>query len=233
MRDVLAIIPARVGSKGIPNKNFRPLAGVPPLIRAVGAAHGLGTIVITTDKADLVTGGSAIQLYAPAPLHTDTCPMIDVIQDVLARVPGPPEQIIVLVQPTQPLRQSKHLTAAIELLQSSGADSVVSVVELPLTQSPDYVCLVDERGRLRPWPEWEGYEECRLSWDQQPRRRQDAKIAHMRDGTVYAFWRRTVAKYGDIYGSYCYPLIMDPEETCPLDTLADWAEAERRLLVPA
>jgi CMP-N-acetylneuraminic acid synthetase len=61
-----------------------------------------------------------------------------------------------------------------------------------------------------------------------PPRRQDMARGYKRDGTVYAFWRETVA-YGDIYGADVVPLIIPPEETCPLDTPADWAEAERRL----
>jgi CMP-N,N'-diacetyllegionaminic acid synthase len=61
-----------------------------------------------------------------------------------------------------------------------------------------------------------------------PTRRQDMPPAYIRDGTVYAFWRRTVTRYGNIYGPESTPLIIPPEETCELDTMSDWANVEAR-----
>jgi CMP-N,N'-diacetyllegionaminic acid synthase len=129
--NVLALIPARSGSKGIPHKNFKPLAGISPLHRALRCAWeaGIEDVRISTDHADAShrerRGRTASVIQRPPELAQDDTPMIAVVQHALAQIPGPPEQIILLLQPTQPLRQPKHLTAAIELLQSSGADSVV------------------------------------------------------------------------------------------------------------
>lgn len=240
MSEVLAIIPARSGSKGIPNKNFRSLAGLSPMNRAIRVCHETRRMVPLDFwvSSDIDWGANerfgneepayriGHWLYAPAPLHTDTCPMIDVIQDVLARVPGPPEQIIVLVQPTQPLRQPKHLTAAISLLEGSQADSVVSVVEVPRQYHGDWQYGIAAGQLYQAW-------DTDRRGDNPPATRQELDPQYVRDGTVYAFWRKTVALFGTIYGQSCYPLVMDPAETCPLDTLEDWAEAERRLLVPA
>jgi N-acylneuraminate cytidylyltransferase len=157
-------------------------------------------------------------LYAPAPLHTDTCPMIDVVRDVLDRVPGPQDQIIVLLQPTQPLRQPYHIAAAILALeQNGGADSIVSVVELPATHAAGWQAWIAPDGALIQ------------DWTQHPSCRQDLPKAYIRDGTVYAFRRGTVRRCGNIYGFTVRPLIIPQDETCPLDTLADWADAERRL----
>jgi CMP-N,N'-diacetyllegionaminic acid synthase len=147
--------------------------------------------------------------------------MLDVVRHVLAEIPGPEDQIIVLLQPTQPLRQPKHVTAAIDLLRDTEADSVVSVVELPRTHSPHYVCRVVE-GRVEPWFAYEGA----TAW---PDGRQRVTPAFTRDGTVYAFWRQTVSRYGSLYGEDVRPLIIPPEETCELDTEADWQVLERRL----
>ena len=61
-----------------------------------------------------------------------------------------------------------------------------------------------------------------------PTRRQDLKPVYIRDGTVYAFWRKTLES-GSLYGQVCRALVIPPEDTCPLDTMADWAEAERRV----
>lgn len=234
--DVLALIPARAGSKGIPNKNFGSLDGVPPVTRAVvcAAVAGIPNIVVSSDVTGLVSDlGSVRFLQRPPELAADTSAMIDVVKHALSEIPGPSDQIILLVQPTQVLRQPKHLRAAIELLESSDADSVISVVEIPRTHHPELVIVFDEE--LRPNPgtitarRWAG------RWDEflMPTRRQDVEQPYIRDGTVYAFRRATVRRYDTIYGENVRPLIIDPSETCALDTPSDWAEAERRLRAQA
>ena len=218
--NVLAIVPARTGSKGIPHKNFRELAGLRPLDRAVrcASAAGVEDIVISSDAP---CDGIYHWLQCAPPLHTDECPMIDVVKDALARVPGPPDQIIVLLQPTQPLRQPKHVQAAIQALTGDW-DSVVSVTPIPRTHAPDFVLMYGP-ATLNVSP-WSG-----KPWSAAPGTRQAVPQPYVRDGTVYAFRRQTVEQHGNIYGEYVRGLIIPPEETCSLDTLADWAEAERRL----
>lgn len=239
----LAIVPARTGSKGIPKKNWTKLAGITPLRRALECARAVrevDSIVLTTDAGPLEPHETGVQrltiLHAGPPLHTDDCPMIDVVRDVLARAPGPPDQKIVLLQPTQPLRTPAHVRQALALLTPE-VDSVVSVVELPRTQSHEYLCNVvtfpDGRLVLRPTV-YEGDEGWSLrAWSSMPGCRQDAEPSYIRDGTVYAFWRRTVERYGNIYGddhnAKVWPLVIPASETCSLDTMADWQEAERRL----
>jgi CMP-N-acetylneuraminic acid synthetase len=60
-------------------------------------------------------------------------------------------------------------------------------------------------------------------------RRQDARPAYSRDGTVYACWRATIERFGNIYGERCEPLVIDATESLSIDSAGDWAEAERRL----
>ena len=60
-------------------------------------------------------------------------------------------------------------------------------------------------------------------------RRQDVRPAYARDGTIYAFRRRTVERHGSIYGPDCRPLVIDPEDSINLDSMEDWAAAERVL----
>jgi CMP-N,N'-diacetyllegionaminic acid synthase len=241
---VLAIVPARIGSRGIPNKNFRELAGVSPVERAVLVAKLCADeVIISSDSQLALSNWNSLVtrerlLYAPAPLHTDECAMVDVIQDVLARVPGPEEQIVVLLQPTQPLREPKHVQAAIALLSESInergdpiADSVVSVVELPRTHHPDWQ-LIQHVGKL--W-HWEGDGSIRHVGDTVTNHRDRAVSRHdleptfIRDGTCYAFRRSTVTHFGNIYGDDCRALIIAPSETCALDSPQDWVDAERRL----
>jgi CMP-N-acetylneuraminic acid synthetase len=215
MVNVLAIIPARSGSKGIPGKNWKPFAGGGCLVhRAAIVSADAGHLPVISSDCEPPVYIQAQWLQRPLKLAQDDTPMIAVVQHVLEQIPGPPDQKILLLQPTQPLRQAKHLQQALALLTPEW-DSVVSVVE---TVSPDE--LLEARG-----------EELKMShgWSLEfPSRRQVMEKGYKRDGTVYAFWRKTVA-CGDMYGSPARALIIDPSETCPLDTEADWREAERRL----
>lgn len=222
---VLALIPARSGSKGIANKNFRTFGGtcLAQLAYECALAAGCDPIVLTTDVefSGAVAIPPAVLLKRPPDLASDTAAMVDVVKHALGEIAGQPDDVILLVQPTQPLRRPEHLKAAIALLQASGADSVVSVVPVPLTHSPDLVCEIEPSGRLAGW----GHEYVGVY---QPTRRQDARRAYIRDGTVYAFRRQTVERFGDIYGYDVRPLLIDPADSCELDTEADWLEVERR-----
>ena len=227
--NVFALIPARSGSRGIVGKNFKPIAGgLSCADRALLCARHAGVpasrIILSTD-ADYPEEPPHAEiafrlLKRPAALAQDTTPMIDVVQHALEQIPGPPEQIIVLLQPTQVLRTPAHVQAAIALLRETQADSVVSVVALPLTHHPSMQCTI-ESGQL--WA-YANYNMAKM-----PPFRQLCGPTYVRDGTVYAFWRKTFHHHETIYGQDVRPLIIPAEETCPLDPPADWVEAERRL----
>jgi CMP-N,N'-diacetyllegionaminic acid synthase len=224
---VLGLVPARSGSKGVPGKNVRALAGRPLLEYTAAAAGESGVVdrlVLSTDDAAIAEvgrrAGLEVPFMRPAALAADDTPMLPVIMhavDSLAADGWRPE-IIVLLQPTSPLRRGAHIRAAVELLRSSGADSVVSVVEVPRHLSPDYVMKIDA-GVLRPF----------LAEGARVTRRQDVRPAYSREGTVYAFQRATLERFGTIYGERCLPIVVDAAESLSIDTLADWDEAERRL----
>lgn len=227
---VLALIPARAGSKGMPGKNLRTLGGKTLIQLAVDCAIRAGTHpVVTTDLAGVeyllyesceVPVQPCRELRRPAELAQDDTPMIAVVQHALEQIPGPPEQVILLVQPTQPFRTPEHLRKAVQLLRETQADSVVSVVELPRSHSPEFACHIMDRqlyGIQHSEDGWGCY-----SLSQQPTRRQDAWPTYRRDGTVYAFWRKTVEQHGTIYGQDVRPLIIPADESCELDTEADW-----------
>lgn len=226
---VLALIPARRGSKGIANKNLRPLAGISPIQRAVACAEAAGCawVEVSTDYTfpELYAAGVRAPHVSQRPpeLCGDDVPMIDVVLHVLNQIPeDSPLDTVLLVQPTQPLREPKHLRAAIELIEQ-GAESVVSVVELPRTHDMIFHFGI-ENGRL----ESIGL----VSWEQLAHyQRQDCPPAYIRDGTVYAARRGTIISHKSLYGSGqdVRPLVIPASETCPLDEPEDWANAERRL----
>lgn len=147
--------------------------------------------------------------------------MIDVVRHALEQIPGPDDQIIVLLQPTQPFRTPAHVKQAIALLRESNADSVVSVTELPATHHPAFAVAIHTWG-MQPYDDYQ-------DWHTIPKRRQDVPKAYRRDGTVYAFWRKTTERFQSvIYGQHVEPLIIPPDDTCELDTEADWSAVEVR-----
>lgn len=231
---VLALVPARKGSKGCPGKNWRLLGGRSLLSHAINCGREAGCeVAVTTDGViECAWLGGFVdaeppwpawfhEIKRPAKLAQDDTPMIDVVKHALSEIPGPSDQIIVLLQPTQPLRTPAHVKAAIEMLRQPDTEAVVSLVEVPRTHSPRVVISAHANGYAHPW-------DC--AWYELPTRRQDVKPVYIRDGTVYAFYRRTIDEWGSIYGGSCYvrPLIIPPEETCELDTEADWLSVERR-----
>ena len=224
---VLGLVPARGGSKGLPGKNTRLLHGKPLLAYAAEAAAGSGVIdrvVLSTDSEAIAAVGRAsgleVPFLRPAELAADETPMLPVIEHAVATLAaeGWTTDIVVLLQPTSPLRTPDHIRRSVDLLRETNADSVVSVVELPRHLSPDYVMRVEE-GRLVPF----------LPEGARVTRRQDARVACVRDGTVYTFWRRTLVEQGSIYGRDCRPMVVPASESLTIDGPDDWAEAERRM----
>ena len=224
---VLALVPARGGSKGVPGKNVKPLAGHSLLEYTARAARDSGVIdriVLSTDSPEIADAGRRAGMEAPfmrpASLAADDTPMLPVIQHALAEIvrSGWSPDIIVLLQPTSPLRRPDHVRDAVNLLRETDADSVVTVVEVPRHLSPDYVMRID-KGRLKPF----------LPDGAHITRRQDARPAYSRDGTVYAFHRTTLERFGSIYGEDCRPLLIDAKESLSIDSPSDWDEAARIL----
>ena len=222
---ILGLVPAREGSKGVPGKNIRALAGRPLLAYTADAARSSGVIerlVLSTDSEAIAAVGRAagmdVPFLRPRALAADDTPMIAVVEHALQTLAadGCAPEIVVLLQPTSPLRRAEHVRTAVQLLRESGADSVVSVVALPRHLSPDYVMRIDD-GRLLPF----------LPEGTRVTRRQDARPAYSRDGTVYAFWRRTLERSGSIYGGDVRPLLIAEADSLSIDSEADWEEAER------
>ena len=228
MPKVLGLIPARGGSKGIPGKNIRLLNGKPLLSYAVQAANKSGLVdrlILTTDSEEIAaTGrdlGIEVPFIRPQYLAQDDTPMLPVIEHALhfIEAQGWQPDIILLLQPTAPLRRAEHIQLAIKKLIDEKCDSVVSVVEVPRHYVPDFVLRLEE-GKLKP------FLDTPLAT-----RRQDARPAYSRDGTIYAFWRDVLVHKHTIYGDDCRPLLIPEEQSCNLDTMSDWQEAEKRILL--
>jgi len=224
---VLAIVPARGGSKGVPRKNVAELTPGRTLLHYVAEAATkaqVDKVILSTEDEEIAQvgrhAGLDVPFTRPVALATDETAMLPVLQHAIGHVlsSGWAPEYVVLLQPTSPLRRSQHIDDAVSLLVSERADSVVTVVEVPKHLSPDYVMKI-EGGTLRPF----------LPEGGRIIRRQDVRPAYYRDGTVYAFRRDTIERFGNIYGDRCLPLVIDAHDSLSIDSPDDWAEAQRRL----
>jgi N-acylneuraminate cytidylyltransferase len=204
----------------LPGKNARPFLGEPLLGRAIRVAlQTCDDVVVTTDNHDLAAlaypYGVQVRMR-PAELATDEAPMLPVVQDAIEGREG---DVIVLLQPTQPLRTSAQVLEAIALLEPQW-DSVVSVKAVPPAFSPDRMLKVVGTGPAL-WPldsQEDGIREVR---------RQAARPGYVRDGTVYVVRRRVVEDsiFGSLYGDLCRAMIL-PGNTLSIDTLEDFERLE-------
>jgi CMP-N-acetylneuraminic acid synthetase len=140
---VLGIIPARGGSKGIPNKNIKILNGKPLICYTIEAAKGsiLTRVIVSTDCekiAEVSKISGAEVLIRPANLAQDETPTLPVIQDVLNRLSEEYDAVMVL-QPTSPIRNQLHINEAVNLFIKKRTDSLVSVVEVPHNFNPESI----------------------------------------------------------------------------------------------
>jgi CMP-N-acetylneuraminic acid synthetase len=226
------LIPARGGSKGIPRKNLSVVGGKTLLARTLEVAEAstaVTKIVVSTDDEEIAAAarlyGENIPHMRPVELATDDAAMLPVIQDVVASLDegGYRADVIVLLQPTSPLRTASHVDDAVGLLQSSGADSVVTVCQIPHHFSPVSAMQI-EGGVLKPYLEGEG---VRLL------DRHLKPIVYSRSGPSVLVTRyETLMQLGDLYGEQCQALIISWTESLDIDSSEDLAVAEALLASP-
>jgi len=178
-KKVLAVIPARGGSKGIPNKNIVPLMGKPLInwtIEAAQSSQYVDRLILSSDDAHICeiaeSAGCEVPFVRREELATDDAKSIDVVLDALDRVPG--FDLVVLLQPTSPLRTSSDIDGCLELLVEQGVHSAVSVA--PAQEHPYLIYSMDAGGRLDPF--------IRAA-QQASLRRQDLPGAYSLNGAVY------------------------------------------------
>lgn len=225
---VLGVVTARGGSKGVPRKNIRPIAGRPLLAWTAGAALAakrLARVILSTDDEETAAVGKAagldVPFLRPAELATDTTPTLPVLQHAVAALEasGDRYDTICLLQPTNPLRTADMIDGAIERFAASQADSLISVLPVPTDYNPHWVYFADAGGELQiatgeatPIP-----------------RRQELPPAFHREGSVYLMRRDILMVQGSLYGAHVLGYVVAPELSINIDTLEDWERAEARM----
>ncbi len=223
---VLGIIPARGGSKGVPRKNLRKLAGKPLLeytAEAALASTRLSRIILTTEDQEIAEAGRQcgieVPFMRPESLARDDTPMLPVIRHAVKTLEdsGDRYDAICLLQPTNPLRRPEDIDNCIRLLDEQEADSVVSMLPVPVEFNPHWVWFSDSNGYLKI-----------ATGEEMPiPRRQELPAAWHREGSVYVMRRDVLVERNTFYGAKMIGYMMDPEKTVNIDTMEDWVRAEK------
>ncbi|MFC1986967.1 cytidylyltransferase domain-containing protein [Chloroflexota bacterium] len=216
---ICAIIPARGGSKGIPRKNIRLLAGKPLIAysieRALQAQQVNRTIVSTEDAeiAKVAQQYGAEVVIRPPELATDTASSESVLLHVLSfleQQEGYVPSLIVLLQPTSPLRQPDDIDNAINKLIKDKADSLLS-----LTESREFMWEKTEQGYTS------------LTFDYKDRkRRQELEPLYYENGAIYVFKPEIIKKYQNRLGGKISVYLMQPWQRVDIDDFDsfEWCE---------
>jgi len=219
--EIIAIIPARGGSKGIPRKNLKPLLGKPLISYSIEHAKKskyINKVVVSTEDeeiGEISKEYSAEIIERPEELAKDETPTIDVIFHVLevlgAAIVTP--KIIVLLQPTSPLRIVKDIDNAIELFLKNDCESVISVCE---AEHPAYWSFKIEGEYLKALFE-------NKYWRM---RREDLPKVYLPNGAIYVSTPEILHNYKDFYCSKTIPYIMPIERSVDIDNEVDFMLAE-------
>lgn len=224
---LLAIIPARGGSKRLPRKNVLPLGGKPLIAWTIDAARESGCFVdvlVSTDDAEIAEAarahGALVPWLRPAEFATDTARSIDVVLHALdwyerecGAVAG-----MMLLQPTSPFRTAATIRDAATRFHVLGADAPVVGVS-PAENHPAWTFSV-EGSRMQPF----------CGWDSLKLRSQDLPPAYTLNGAIYVSTPARLRATQSFYAEDMHALVMpDRAESQDIDTAEDWARAERLL----
>lgn len=222
--EYLGLIPARGGSKGVPRKNIHLLAGKPLIAYTIEAAlqskYRL-RIIVSTDAAEIAevaqVAGAEVPFLRPAELAQDDTPTFPVVQHALQWLEQHENyqpEVVVLLQPTSPLRRAEHVDQGVELLLQTNADSVVSVCEVE--HSPYWMRVLDDKGIVRPFVET----------DREFLRRQDLPPVYRLNGALYVTKRRVIMEKEGLLGDDVRALVMARQDSIDIDDEVDFLLAE-------
>lgn len=219
---VLAIIPARGGSKEIPHKNIQNLAGkslISYTILAAKKSKYIDKIIVTTDDKKIAKistlHGAEVPFLRPKNISGDDSSIIQAVKHTLEFLrinqSYTPDMILIL-QPTSPLRTTKLIDYTVSVLGKSKSSCVITVSKI---KKHPFSAFWLKAGLLKP------FKQDFTSFD----RRQKYPDLYFPTGDIYAFWHNTIKKYDSIYGPKIKPVVIDTEGI-DIDTKFDLFLAE-------
>ena len=222
---ILAVIPARGGSKSVPRKNIAQIAGKPLLAYTLEEAlkvTAITDLVVSTDDNEIAmvarSLGAQVPFIRPAELATDYTQSAAVLRHCLLEMETQREvyyDAVLMLQPTTPLRQARHIETAIRMLMNEDCDSVVSVVPVDGYHPFRMKRLVGNK--LVNFID-QGFEDMRP--------RQVLPPVYIRNGAVYLSRRYVVADNEQVVGSLCLGFEMGVNESVNIDDQLDFKIAE-------
>ncbi|MFX1383818.1 MAG: cytidylyltransferase domain-containing protein [Promethearchaeota archaeon] len=218
---IISIIPARGGSKRIPEKNIKPLAGKPLIVYTIEEAlksEKIERVIVSTENLEITeisekSGAEVIK--RPKELAEDKTPMIDVIFNVMNQLKDDYDDsiIIVLLQPTSPLRSAGDIDNCLDIILKNDCESVVSVYEISF---PPYWVFEINKGYLTP----------KFGMKYIMMERGDFKKSYLPNGALYVASFETLCKYKSFYCKRTIPYIMSFEKSIDIDNEIDFILTE-------
>jgi CMP-N,N'-diacetyllegionaminic acid synthase len=210
-RSILAIIPARGGSKGVPRKNLRQLAGKPLIawtIDAAKAAQHIDRVILSSDDDEIIATaqmfGCEVPFVRPRELGDDHVPTAAVIAHALEHLPA--YDYVILLQPTSPLRAVSDIETAIEQCVASGAAAVVSVCEAE--HHPAWMYYLDDTMKMQP----------ALPALARPTRRQELRPCYRLNGAIYVFQTTWFLRSLSFVDEHTRAFVMPLERSIDIDS---------------
>ena len=224
---ILAIIPARGGSKGVPGKNIKKLGGKPLLSYTVEVAQEsrlISRLILSSDDETIIKVAKDLKVEVPfvrpQKLATNQSGSLEVVQHAVKFLEQQDDfyDAVLLLQPTSPFREKGFIDRAIKNFIESKADALVSVLPVPHQLNPHWVFEENINGFLNI-----------ATGDQSIiKRRQNLPKAYFRDGSIY-LTKTEVIKQGSFFGEKLSYIESNPNFYVNIDTLADWEKAEEML----
>lgn len=218
---MIAIIPAREGSKRLPGKNLKVLKGKPLIVHTIEAALSsslISRVVVNTDSNEIARvaqkAGAEIPFIRPKELATDKASSIDVLKHTLETLKnegGKHYESAVLLQATSPLRTAYHIDEAIDMFLNKSADSVISYCKEhhPIT----WHSFIDKDGLISP------------VFNDKQHASSLSEQSYFPNGAIYVF-KNNLLKEGSLTGKKSYAYVMDRKSSIDIDTLDDFKFAE-------
>lgn len=224
MTRILAVVPARGGSKGLPGKNVRPLMGLPLIAHSLGLARlcpAVTRTIVSTDSEEIASvaraHGGDVPFLRPAALAQADTPMWPVLQHALAeveRLEGKPYDLLLLLDPTSPTRLPEDVAKAAKLLAAED-DGVVAVSQPEF--NPLWHSVVEKDGRMADW----------LTAAADVKRRQDAPTIYRINGLLYLWRTEFVRRAKDWRAEGRHKMLVVPEaRAASIDDLPQFQRVE-------
>mgnify|MGYP001619429755 CR=1 FL=1 len=234
-KNILVVIPARGGSKGVSRKNIRLLGGQPMIaymIKAAQRSKYVSHVALSSEDDEIlrvgkkVGGPSLILVKRPQSLATDKAPTLPVLQHALKKLERQLKlkfDYLVLLQPNAPLHVAKDIDWAIDIMLKKQADSVVSVIYVP-SYHPVKMKTLGPDGRL---------EQLVASMPERIFRRQDLSPCYIRNGGIYVVTRELIMTGNFALGFMCgpktYPYVVPAERSLDIHSPFELEVAETLL----